>query len=136
MLGQAAEQPVGRDRQLTDTHPGGMPDRIEHRPGRADDPDLADPLRADGVELVSGTLKAFWPVGVACASSASAAAPNEAAVAGRPRSAASARVTRQGFAATPPRAKRTSVRMPSCTTSTAATDTSANAYDARSRTLR
>jgi hypothetical protein len=84
----------------------------------------------------SGTLNALPASGRAWASSASAAARKLPAVAGVPRSDASASVARQGLCATPPSASRTSWTTPSATWSAAATETSANAYDARSRTLR
>lgn len=48
----------------------------------------------------------------------------------------SARLARQGLVATPPSAIRTSAITPSATESAAATETSANSYEARSRTFR
>src|SRR6266705_1591201 len=74
--------------------------------------------------------------GRASASSASAAWRNVSSVASAPRSVTSAFVARHGKCATPPKAMRASRTMPSATSSAAATETSANAYDARSRTLR
>ncbi len=74
---------------------------------------------------------------MASASSASAARVNSSAVAGAPVRARSARVARQGTCATPPRASRQPRTVPSPpTSSAAASDTSANANEARSRTLR
>src|SRR5262249_42406464 len=81
----------------------------------------------------SGTLKALPGSGTASASSASAARRNDSSVAGAPRSAASAFQARHGLCATPPSARRTSRTRPSATSSAAATETRAKAYDARSR---
>ena len=61
---------------------------------------------------------------------------DDAAVAARPVSVSSARVARHGAWATPPQAIRASVTTPSSTLRCAATETIANAKDARSRTLR
>src|SRR6266849_7981282 len=84
----------------------------------------------------SGTLNALSRSGRASTSSAPAARRNVSSVAGAPRSAASALVARHGTCATPPKAMRASRTRSSARSMAAATETSANAYGARSRTLR
>src|SRR6266567_1991511 len=82
-------------------------------------------------------LRASWTLNALSRSGrASAAWRNVSSVASAPRSVTSACVARHGKCATPPKAMRASRTMPSATSSAAATETSANAYDARSRTLR
>src|SRR6185437_8568815 len=85
---------------------------------------------------VSSTLNAFIGRGMASASSWRAASAKLAALAGLPSSAVSARRARQGLVATPPSASRTSATVPSWIRTAAATDTSANSYDSRSRNFR
>src|SRR5262249_32672095 len=91
---------------------------------------------ATTVRCASSILNSLPLRPTAGANSAAAARRNVSAVAGAPRGTSSAASARHGFGATPPSASRTSATVPSSTLSAAATDTSANAYDARSRTLR
>src|SRR6266699_4874301 len=84
----------------------------------------------------SGTLNSLPRKGCASASSASAARRKTSSVAAAPRKTDSAFVARHGTWATPPKAMRASRTLPSATSIAAAPETSANAYDARSRTLR
>src|SRR5215472_2606199 len=113
--------------------------------GLANDPAFDDgghraSARSSSVRVMtlpaSGTLYALSRNGTASASSAEAAARKLSSTAGRPRRASSAFAARHGLCATPPRAIRASATTPSRRCSAAATETSAKAYDARSRTLR
>src|SRR5215472_4104697 len=101
--------------------------------GLANDPAFDDgghraSARSSSVRVMtlpaSGTLYALSRNGTASASSAEAAARKLSSTAGH------------GLCATPPRAIRASATTPSRRCSAAATETSAKAYDARSRTLR
>src|SRR6185295_3758275 len=102
----------------------------------------AGPVRASSQSIRTMTLRARVSLnalpgsGAAAASSASAARPNHCAVAGRPASTRSAVRARHGTGATAPMASRTSLTTPPATSSAAATDTTANAYEVRSRTFR
>ena len=90
-------------------------------------PRSAAPRTAAIVRRASSTLNALSRSGRASASSASAAARKVSSVAGRPRSASSARQARQGLGATPPSASRTSAIASPSSSSAAATETSAKA---------
>src|SRR3569833_469901 len=83
----------------------------------------------------SSTLNALSGRGSAFASASFAASANVSGVAGLPTSAVSTAGSRQGLVPTPPSATRASLIVPPWTSSATAADASANAYDARSRTL-
>src|SRR5689334_13066087 len=88
------------------------------------------------VRLASSILKSFSPYPIAPASAASAASRNVLIDASWPISATSASNERHGLCATPPKAILAAVINSFSVATITATDTSANAYDARSRTLR
>src|SRR5581483_2424898 len=87
--------------------------------------------------LARATLYTLRASGAAPRSSASAAAANESRVAWAPARVRSAMTARHGTCATPPSASaQPRTAPPGETSSSAATETSANANDARSRTFR
>jgi DNA end-binding protein Ku len=81
-------------------------------------------------------LKVLCAYPLASRSSTSAARANVVALAGCPRRAASACGARHGLCATPPSAKRPSLMVSPSSSSPTATETSANAYESRSRIFR
>jgi len=80
-------------------------------------------------------LEPLWASGRASSMARSPAVAMACGSGARPTSAASLRVSRHGIGATPPAANFASTIMPFSTRSTAATDTTANSKDARSRTF-
>src|SRR5262249_28974062 len=84
----------------------------------------------------SSSLNPLWLSGRAPSPARLAAARKASSLAPAPTSAASAAPSRHGLVPTPPAARRAAAITPSSTCSAAATETTANSNEARSRTLR
>src|SRR5262245_17098179 len=91
---------------------------------------------SQSVRLASSILKSLYPRPTAPSSAFSAANRNVSIVGGLSIKAVSASSERHGLVAMPPNATRADVIARRSFATTTATETSANAYDARSRTLR
>src|SRR5215471_7342737 len=117
-------------------HLGSSVDSADRRPDHADASAPAAWTRARTMpRFASSILKSLWPNPRAPRSIASAAIQKFSPVAGRPCRSASTCSSRHGLWATPPRAILASAIEPFLNRRTAATETSANAYEARSRIL-